>query len=488
MTRLPGKIWSLLAFAALAVLWVSVVTFQQELFISFALLAIYFVIGILIVRLTGYKETPSLIWVFIIGLVLRYVVTVILNYVYAPHGQIFVDDGTYFIRGRSIAEGWLSGRPVDLVQAAGSRHFGYFAYNAVHYLISSQTMLLPKTTNAFLGAFTPLFIYSIAAGLFQKRVAVISAWLIALHPTLIFWSANNLKDIAAAFLVAFIVSQMIRRTGITLASILLAVGALFLLFDLRVYITLLLSGLFLLHLILNLPARGRGFLMILILLGILTALLPRTGILEYPTKMLSEANILDLLIETARDVDVTFRTPGSAFYGITATLTDPVSLIKFLPIGVGHFLLTPLPWQAEGPFNFIVPGTILWYLAIPLFLWGLGLVAKRRPVSGFLLYSFVIFNYVLYAILFQGGSPRHQVQFIALNMVLVALGVVQFRRIVIPYTLLLALLIITVYGYLLYSQLGLIPAGILLLASISVPLFFLWFHLTSSPKRARAPG
>src|SRR5439155_8799008 len=71
---------------------------------------------------------------------------------------------------------------------------------------------IPLLLNAALGVATVMFIYAIGALLCSRRAALLAAAVVAFYPSLILWSALNLRDPLVVVLVTLAVWSLVSFT------------------------------------------------------------------------------------------------------------------------------------------------------------------------------------------------------------------------------------------------------------------------------------
>lgn len=114
------------------------------------------------------------------------------------------DDGSYFNAAWTFAR-YVRGEVqpgvvVGLVDLQGS--YVYLA-TALYYLLGPDTLLMP-TINAALSSALVVIVYDFVRRIFQQRAALTASVLVAFYPSLVLWSALNLKETVAFTLTALV--------------------------------------------------------------------------------------------------------------------------------------------------------------------------------------------------------------------------------------------------------------------------------------------
>src|SRR5215211_2233383 len=122
------------------------------------------------------------------------------------NGILFVDDQTYFLDAQRIATEWRSGHLVDpgAYEYVGNVMFGFTATVAGVFTLVGTHIFAAKLLNVLLGTATILLVAILAERLLGIRAKRPAAWLAALLPGFVWWSAPMLKEALGTFLVVAI--------------------------------------------------------------------------------------------------------------------------------------------------------------------------------------------------------------------------------------------------------------------------------------------
>jgi hypothetical protein len=143
----------------------------------------------------------------LVGLALRLVVMVMAHLgslSLGDHGILFLDDQTYY-HGASVLTGYLDdGQLMNPARydVLGTYQAGYQFLLVGLFTLGTPSVLLGKLVNVLLGTATILLVALIGERLLGRHATRRVAWLTALAPTLVWWSAPMLKEALATFLVA----------------------------------------------------------------------------------------------------------------------------------------------------------------------------------------------------------------------------------------------------------------------------------------------
>jgi hypothetical protein len=121
-------------------------------------------------------------------------------------GFVTGDDATYADLSSRLAR-ILHGEQAPFDARSESYLLGTFVYleTAVFYVLGPKVLVI-ELLNAAMGGLLATFVFEVARRVFTKiEVGVIAALLVAFYPSLILWSALNLKDSLGLLLIAIVV-------------------------------------------------------------------------------------------------------------------------------------------------------------------------------------------------------------------------------------------------------------------------------------------
>jgi 4-amino-4-deoxy-L-arabinose transferase-like glycosyltransferase len=162
----------------------------------------------LLTRLWTDVHLRWLLALFLLALVLRGVWVVTVNP--DPLDGRFDDTLFYDRSATALAEG--KGY-INFEQKPTARWpIGYSALVASLYVVFGRNLLAPKALNVFLGAATVVAVYVLAARLFDRRVGLTAAALLALFPSQIFFSTLVMTEVLFAALLTLVVLLVVLWT------------------------------------------------------------------------------------------------------------------------------------------------------------------------------------------------------------------------------------------------------------------------------------
>ena len=172
-----------------------------------------FLLGLGIIKLFRPRnsgETAALAWAYVAAYLVRFCAILMLH-AFSHDGLFLLDDRNYDEQGRYLAHLLPALNTADLSYQLGTKHVAYPVIVGVVYAIVGHSILSAKLLNAFFGALLSPVIYWLASEVnsddpeLPKR----TAWLAALFPFDIAWSAFLLRDTILEVLFTFLLTATI---------------------------------------------------------------------------------------------------------------------------------------------------------------------------------------------------------------------------------------------------------------------------------------
>jgi hypothetical protein len=353
--------------------------------------------------------------IFTASVALRCVLAVVIYY--GGVSDFFALDPVRYERlGGELAAYWSGAQPEA---PAIYGRIGYYAWNAVIYLIVGQESLAPSLANAVIGGWCVIFASRIARALSGDTAARYAAIACAFWPSLALWSSLNLKDAMAIFLILLAllsVQRVSQRPVSALAGALAATAAL---------------------------ASIRGYMALVLLLsislGLLLPRLARSSLLLAPAAVVALMLLpsLELFQELASEVsfEELSRTRGKLAAGASASfaeadLSTPRAALSFLPIGLTYFVLAPMPWHLlSGRQLLVLPEMLAWYGVLIWVARGAISLLRNRFRDMLPVFLFAVTASVSYAMVEGnlGTVYRHRAQVLVPFLIFAAHGFAEAR-------------------------------------------------------------
>lgn len=293
-------------------------------------------------------------------------------------GMPFLEDAFLYEKmGAQIAQDWMAGHASEvLAQAIGTRGVPWLMAATIGgiYWLTGGLRIVPLLLAGYcaLTAITPVLTYRIARHLgMPPRAALFSGRLVGFSPAFAFWSGALYKEGLVLLMLNLCFYCLLhlqqRPTWHTTAG---AFGALAGIFGLRFYLAALMTGVALVGLALGRGSRHSfpAALRQIFLVAAFSLLVVGSGLRE---KM--AATLPSDLDEVLQTLDSSRQDLGAAASGFSAgiSIVTPGQAAAYLPLGLGYFLFSPMPWQV-GQFrqNMVIPETLAWVCFYPLMVWG----------------------------------------------------------------------------------------------------------------------
>ncbi len=283
-------------------------------------------------------------------------------------GFISGDDRLYSMKAFRIALVW-QGLPFNNVSDVSGGAAGYgvnpFTYLlALVYRFFHPSYFSSKLVNCFIGSVTPLVIYAMGKRLFSSGAARLAAILASFYPSLVRWSACNLRDPLTIFLGVSSLYLIVNQGKGTLRVLKLVTVPLLLYLLARLQIidccaivgAAAIYGLYRLFVILG--RRWR----ILLLVSILSI-----GSVGYDVARPHLARLMYRVLYRHTGLSLS-DSSGYNIYDVATMKAIESGSLTIAPLGraylkgVGYFLLSPFPWRIAS-FNQLkaYPQVLFWY-------------------------------------------------------------------------------------------------------------------------------
>ena len=369
---------------------------------------------VILVRMSPGGSQP-IAWLVATAALLRIAAAVVFQYLPEVERIFALDAAVYDAGGQEWANHWKG-----YSDSVASRFaMPYYRLVGVHYFILGHAVVVPKITNAILGAATVFYTYRIGIFLAGEEAGWRAARLVTFFPSLILWSAMGIRDALAILAIVAVVWHTISlKLRFTLPSAVMLLAALMMIGTLREYMFPLMGCAVVLGIFLtDLRSAPRNLIAVAILACLLLLIYRQTSIGE---KFVSQASLAD--IQRMRD--------GGAIGARTAYMTDvdistPQGALLFLPLGIAYFLFSPFPWQIGGIRHLLpLPEMLYWYSLIPVIFFAM----RRLLKDNFQVAIVVLVSTIVLTVSYGLGSSnvgtayRHRGQVMPLLLAVAAAG------------------------------------------------------------------
>jgi len=364
---------------------------------------------------------------------------------------IELDGTTYGINGFLISRIWHMGIMPDKNTLLNSIYFGtilgsYDYWNAMVFYFTGYSEITVVFINCLAGSLSILFIYLISGFLFTKRVTRLSVILVALWPSLVFYSTQSTKEPIATLLVCMAIWGVLGLYHrFYIFYIIPVIAGLKALLYLRYETAILLIGAIALSLGIIILKRLKVIAIILILLltvtiiklnpfqlsygqlGIMKTVPQLEGFLLFKPPVADES--LLGLVNYMRSV----RSEGKLAFMPDFDISTPLGFLIYLPLGIMAFLFAPFPWQAGSMSQiFAAPEMIVWYFLVPFLFYGVFHFYRDKEMisKGSVILIFIFASGLLMAVLDGniGTLFRHKSMLMPLLLLFVSFGFIRKKE------------------------------------------------------------
>ncbi|HEV2915756.1 MAG TPA: glycosyltransferase family 39 protein [Pyrinomonadaceae bacterium] len=371
------------------------------------------------------QDRKFLLQIFIIGFLLRVMVGALIfrfelqnffggdAYTYDGYGFLMMRSWRY---GTTFADEWFS--------AAGGGGWGMIYLVGFIYTLVGRNMLAIQFFNAVVGAATAPVIFLCAHHIFRNsRVSRVSAYLVALYPSLILWSSQGLKDAPVIFLLALAMLAILKLgEKLSVKYFLILIVALLGILTMRFYVFYMLvaaiGGAFAIGTrAFSAQSLLRQFVIIIGIGLTLTYLgVSQTASVQFESFANLEA------VQNSRATQSRLANSGFANDVDVSTTSGALTAI---PLGLTYLLFAPFPWQLFNLRQSItLPEMIVWWGAFPIFVLGLWFAIKYRLRQVLPILLFTLMLTLAYALV-QGNvgtAYRQRSQLLVFYFIFVAVG------------------------------------------------------------------
>jgi uncharacterized membrane protein len=296
---------------------------------------------------------------------------------------------------------------------------------SVFYALLGRSELMVQAFNVLFGTLIVLNIYKIANLLWGGQIAVRVAWLTAVFPTLMLYSAITMREVAVVYpLTLGIYYLVIWQRSQKLHHLILGLIAMVISFSFHTGILAafaMLAMLFLLKWLYTLVAGlKKGFVRNTILAIVIMAV---AGAIVASGWGLSKfgGSLANLSLESI-GIAQSSRAIERASYLEGMYINSPVDFVTQTPIRLIYFLYAPFVWMIRNGFDLAAQIDVLIYIGITISLWRSRRYILRDPAAQ-LVFALLFANLLVFALSTSnyGTAVRHRAKFapLALSLMVV---------------------------------------------------------------------
>lgn len=387
---------------------------------------------IIIHFLRRHEDSVFLQQVFLAGLLPRIVFATSIFYAKA-YDYFGGDAKTYDLRADTIVK-VLFGQSVSEISVLEAFNTSLSGWGmnwlvAFVYLFTGRNLFAVMIINCVLGAATAVLVYRIVIEIYgNKSAARVAAWLIALFPAMIIWSAQALKDGIIVFLLVLMMICIIElQKNLSPFYTALLFFCLFGILSLRFYIfymaAIAVAGSFLV----GTSNTVKQTLQRAIAFGAVGLVMMYVGAIKTASTNFEQYGTLEAVQRSRGDLA---NSAGSG-YGKDVDVSTSEGAITALPIGFAYLLFAPFPWEVTNVRQaLVIPENIVWWSLTPFLLIGLWYTIRYRWRNAIAILIFTFMLTLAYSI-FQGNvgtAYRQRTQIQVFLFIFIAVGIVIQRE------------------------------------------------------------
>lgn len=379
------------------------------------------------------EDREFLVQVFLIALLARVVLGSTI-YFFGWSEFFGGDVTTYDYLGRRLAEIW-EGKDLywDYHERATSTvetGWGMYRLVAVVYYLVGRNILAVQMVSCVVGAATAPAIYFCSYRIFNnKRVARISAFMVALFPSLIIWSCQMLKDGYIVFLLVMVMFAVLQlQKKFSYAFLVVLIMSLFGIVTLRFYIFYMLMVAVVGSFLIGSSRSTQSIVVRIAALVVIGMGLTYMGILQDASYNFDKYASFERVQAARGDLS-----KASSGFGEDLDVSTPAGAISAIPIGFVYIMFAPFPWMVTNlRVAITMPEMILWWCSLPLFVVGLIYAVRHRFRNTIAILIFTLMLTISYSI-FQGNvgtayRQRAQIQVFMFMFIAVGYTLIQEKR------------------------------------------------------------
>lgn len=390
---------------------------------------------ILILSRAG-EKADDLLKIFLLALIIRICVSTTIHF-FQLTNFFALDWNLYDELGYELSNYW-NGSATTLSTAVQQRvmnfrnaSWGIFYLVGGIYSLVGRNLLAAQLVIATIGAATAPITYLCAYQIYNnRRVALLSGYIVALTPSLILWSSLVLKDGPIIFfLVLTMYSSAKIQEKLDYKFVFVLIFSLFGVMSMRYYIFYIVAvavvGGFIIgqkNTVRSIASRS----IVVILVGISLGYL---GILNNAKFELTNMTSLESIQLSRKSL----ANEAASGFGEDYDVSTVEGSLSVLPIGITYLMLSPLPWQFTSTASFMTfPEMIVWWLMIPLLVIGINYSIRHRLRKCISILVFTLMLTIGYSIM-QGNigtayRQRAQIQVFLFIFIAAGLLVIQEGR------------------------------------------------------------
>jgi len=350
-------------------------------------------------------EVDYLINVFLLALSVRLALGLFIH-VYDLR-EFFGGDALGFDKvGELIVGVWSGEVPADTplamrTMSTSNPGFGiHYLIAAIYYVLGPNILAAQSFSAAVGAAISPLLFYCSSQMFNNSKISKIAALFAALFPAFVVWTSQLLKDgFVIFFLVLTMTMVMVLQKRIHYVALMVLVLSLFGIVVFRFYIFYMVMTAVVGSLVIGRKTSVEGFARGLALIVFSGLALTYLGVTQTVTENAERYVNFEQLQRSRTDLAVS----ADSGFGGDVDVSNAQGAISTIPTGFVYLMFAPFPWEAQSLRQSVtIPETILWWLTIPLIVFGIGFSLRHRLRAVIPVLIFTVMLTLAYSV-FQGN-------------------------------------------------------------------------------------
>jgi hypothetical protein len=358
------------------------------------------------------------------ALFVRIAVAMFIHFVVANDDLFAPDQRAYHQGGSLLADYWSGDLPMPPNTLLPEGRKGYFYVVGAIYFVFGPNALLPKLLNCLIGALIVPTVADLARRMGASTAAGVRAALFATwFPSLVLWSALNIRDAWIVLMILFICREsLILQERPRPSSVIIITGGILAIVQFRDYILFAVAG----PMLVSFVARNSRNLVRNVVLGSIVA-----AVVIYADQAAGANRKLRTFdLEEIHEIRY-WNTVGASSQLEQADISTPEKALFFLPVGLAYFLLAPFPWMIGSVRQVLaVPETLFFYWLIPWMIRGIRDMIRHHLGSSMMV-LLVTAGLTLGYALGEGNvgtAYRHRAQILCFFLIFAAVGLDQRKK------------------------------------------------------------
>lgn len=358
------------------------------------------------------------------ALAARVVVALFIHFWVASDETFAPDQRAYHQGGQLLAGHWAGEIPAapDSLLPAGRK--GYYYVVGFIYFLFGPSSLIPKLINCLIGALIVPAVFDLALRMGASawaalRAATFATW----FPSLVLWSALNIRDAWIILLIVLICREsLILQDRPNPISLFFLASAIFIIVQFRDYILFAVTG----PMVVSFFARNSRNMGRNLVLGAIAAVL----VIYADQAAGANRKLRTFDLEEIQEIRY-WNTVGASSQFEQADISTPAKAVLFLPKGLVYFLLAPFPWMLGSIRQVLaVPETLFFYsLFLPMYRGIRHLI--RHHLGSSLMALLITAGLTLGYALGEGNAGtayRHRAQLLSFFLIFASIGIEEKKR------------------------------------------------------------